>query len=125
MNEDGASGGWAEIVGPCHTASSMARALGWTEAQVLQASEDLRLLAVRTSDGVLLYPAFQLFNGRVVGGLQEVLRVLATGTAGHWTWAQFLNVRLAGGEAQIQGLRAGRLQDVLRDARREAAAWRS
>lgn len=115
--------GWRRIVGPCYTATGVADMLGWDEEQVRKASEDLRLLCVRTSDGVLLYPAFQLHDGHVVDGLQEVLRILRTGTAGRWTWVQFLNVALPGQAPHIQCLREGRLQGVLRDARHEAAAW--
>lgn len=97
--------------------------LGWDEEEVRKASEDLRLLCVRTSDGALLYPAFQLHGGHVVDGLQDVLRILQTGTEGRWTWVQFLNVPIPGEAPNIQGLRDGRLHDVLRNARHEAAAW--
>lgn len=115
--------GWGRIVGPCYTTTGIADTLGWGEEEVRQATEDLRLLCVRTSDGVLLYPAFQLHDGHVVDGLQDVLRILRTGTEGRWTWAQFLNVAVPGEVPHIQGLREGHLQDVLRDARHEAAAW--
>lgn len=123
MSADDISTTWAQIVGPCYTALGMADALGWTEHQVIQAGEDLRLLAMRTSDDLVVYPAFQLHDGRVVDGLQDVLRILRTGTAGRWTWAQFLNVTLPGERAQIEILREGRLDEVLRDARNEAASW--
>lgn len=118
---------WAEIVGPCYTLASMARTLGWTEAEVLEAGHDLRLLMLHTEDGVDLYPAFQLHEGRAVAGLSEVLRVLATGTAAHWTWAQFLNVPLDNENPPrvIDLLRSGRLDDALRRARNDAWAWRS
>lgn len=116
---------WAKIVGPCYTAAGMADVLGWMEDEVAKDGEDLRLLVVRTSDDLDLYPAFQLHGRRVVDGLQDVLRVLRTGTAGRWTWAQFLNVALPGEQGEVDVLRAGRLEDVLRDARLEAAAWSS
>lgn len=123
MTADDRSPTWAKIAGPCYTASGMADTVGWTDDQVIQAGEDLRLLAMRTSDDVVVYPAFQLHDGRVVDGLQDVLRILRTGTAGRWTWAQFLNVPLHGERAQIEILREGRLDKVLRDARNEAASW--
>lgn len=116
---------WAELVGPCYTTVGMAATLGWTEAEVVRAADGLLLLAVRSSDGGFMYPAFQLHGGRVVDGLHEVLRVLRTGTASRWTWAQFLNVAIPGEVRQIENLREGRLEDVLRDARHEASAWRS
>ncbi|MDH5134583.1 MULTISPECIES: antitoxin VbhA family protein [unclassified Microbacterium] len=95
------------------------------ESDVLEAGDDLRLLAVRTSDGVILYPAFQLHQGNVVRGLPDVLLVLRSGTAGDWTWAQFLNVEIPGEPTNVQKIQEGHLDEVLRDARQTAAAWRS
>ncbi|MFJ3473455.1 hypothetical protein ACIPJ1_11010 [Microbacterium maritypicum] len=93
--------------------------------EVARAGEELRLLAVRTSDDVVLYPAFQLHDGGVVDGLTDVLGILRSGTAGRWTWAQFLNVARPGEMPHIHKLREGHLDDVLDAARREAAAWAS
>lgn len=116
---------WAEIVGPCYTVTSMARALGWTEVEVVDAGNDLRLLMLHTDDGIDLCPRFQLQDGEVVEGLQAVLRVLATGTAGRWTWAQWLNVALPDKDPprNITLLYQGRLEEALNDARRDAWAW--
>ncbi|WP_136042445.1 MULTISPECIES: hypothetical protein [unclassified Microbacterium] len=124
---DETSNPWAEIVGPCYTVASMARTLGWTEAEVLAAGESLRLLMLRTSDDVTLFPSFQLIEGKVVEGLTEVLRVLETGTANRWTWAQWLNTELPNEDPSrnIQYLYAGRLDEALRDAEHDAWAWRS
>lgn len=121
---------WAEIIGPCYTSASLARALGWTESEVGAAAASLTILELLTDDGVLLYPAFQVWEGHVVPGLTEVLRVLSTGTQGRWTWAQWLNTRVdddSGDEAlsAIEQLREGQLDDVLRDARHAAWAWSS
>lgn len=57
----------------------MARTLGWTEGDVMAAGEDLRLLMLQTDDGVELFPSFQLQDGVVVEGLQDVLQILQTG----------------------------------------------
>ena len=121
---------WAGIVGLCYRAHSIARELGWPLEQVTTAVAALELLEVTTVEGTLLYPAFQLWNGRVVEGLGEVLQVLSTGTASRWTWAQWLNTPDDDetGEpapSAIEQLRAGQLDDVLRDARHAAAAWSS
>ena len=67
---------WAEIVGPCFTVARFACTLGWTEAEVLQAGRDLQLLMLHTSDDALVFPAFQLHDGKPVAGLAEVLQVL-------------------------------------------------
>ncbi|WP_449407134.1 hypothetical protein [Microbacterium maritypicum] len=121
---------WVEIIGPCHRAASFARALGWTESEVKEAAASLTVLELLTDDGVLLYPAFQVWEGRLVPGLTQVLQVLNTGTKGLWTWAQWLNTRVhdeSGEEAPsaIEQLREGHLDEVLLDARHTAWAWSS
>ncbi|MGV2900116.1 hypothetical protein ACNPM4_00440 [Microbacterium sp. AGC62] len=118
---------WAEIVGPCHTVTSMARTLGWTEAEVMVAGDDLRLLRLRTEDDIFLFPAFQLHDGKVVAGLREVLLVLQTGVNDSWTWAQWLNVALPEVDPprNITRLTEGRLEEALRDARHDAWSWSS
>jgi len=127
MTDDEAPTPWAKIIGPCYTTTSLAGTLGWTEAEVTKAGETLQLLVLETGDGVTLYPAFQLHAGRVVDGLSDVLAVLQTGTASHWTWAEWLNTALADEDVPraIDALRAGRLDEVLRDAERDAWVWRS
>lgn len=121
---------WAGVIGPCYSRASMARALGWTEADVATAATSLTVLELLTEDGALLYPAFQAWDGRVVPGLTEVLHVLNTGTSSRWTWAQWLNTRpddgLGGEEpSAIERLRAGDLDGVLLEARHDAWAWSS
>lgn len=121
---------WAKIVGPCYTAESVGRALGWTSTQVTLAVDSLSLLELETSDGMCLYPSFQIADGRIVDGVGDVLRVLATGTKGRWTWAQWLNTPVDDETRQpapsaIEQLRAGLLDEVLLDAHHTAAAWSS
>lgn len=128
MNDEEPRSPWAETIGPCYTATSVSCALGWTPEVVTAAVESLSLLELETDDGALLYPAFQIVDRRVVDGFSEVLRVLATGTRSSWTWAQWLNAPVdddSGEEAPraIEQLRAGRVDDVLCDARHAAAAW--
>lgn len=119
---------WANIIGPCYTRAAIARALGWTENEVSEAASSLRVLELLTDDDVLLYPAFQVRDGRLVEGLPQALQVLSTGTRGRWTWAQWLNTRLDdenGGElpSAIEQLAAGELEEVLLEARHDAWAW--
>lgn len=121
---------WAEIIGPCFTAASLARELGWAESDVAAAAASLAVLQLRTDEDVLYYPAFQVADGRLAEGLDAVLHVLITGTESRWTWAQWLNVCVddeSGEEAPsaIEQLLNGQLDDVLRDARRAAWAWRN
>lgn len=119
---------WAAIIGPCYTRASLARALGWTEQGVASAAATLSLLEFESIEGTLLYPAFQVWNGRVVDGLAAVLHVLSTGTESRWTWAQWLNTAVDDESGSpmptaIEQLRAGHLDDVLRDARHTARSW--
>ncbi|MFJ4254114.1 hypothetical protein [Microbacterium sp. NPDC090003] len=121
---------WARIVGPCYTSASLARVLRWTETDVTEAAASLRILEVVTNDGAVLYPAFQVADGRVVAGLPEVLQVLSTGTRSRWTWAQWLNGRLKDEDGNklpsaVEQLSAGELDDVLREAHHDAWAWSS
>jgi len=130
MTHDEQPNPWAEIVGPCYTTASIRRTLRWTSAQVAAAVEALSLLELEADDGVRLYPAFQIAEGRVIDGVTDVLRVLSAGTKSTWTWAQWLSTPVddeTGEEAPsaIEQLRAGRIEDVLRDARHAAAAWSS
>lgn len=91
MTKDHEPNPWAEIIGPCYTTASMARALESTEEEVTVVGEPLNLLALETDDGVTLYPSFQLNDGHVVEGLADVLRVFKSGVDSPWTWAQWLN----------------------------------
>lgn len=127
MTDENETNPWAVIVGPCYTVTSMARTLRWTEAEVLIAGDELRLLMLRTDDDVVLFPSFQLHDGKVVEGLTNVLRVLQTGIADSWTWAQWLNVELPDADPprNIDYLYAGRLDEVLRDAKHDAWSWSS
>ena len=119
---------WAEIIGPCYTTASLARALRWTETEVFGAAAALEVLEVETVEGTRLYPAFQVRDGRVIEGLHLVLRELGIGTASRWTWAQWLNSPYDDDSGEpaptaIEQLLAGQLDDVLRDARHAAASW--
>lgn len=121
---------WAQIVGPCYTAESLARALNWSASEVVASATSLTVLELTTNEGVLLYPEFQVWDGRPVDGLGDVLHVLSTGTESRWTWAQWLNTRVDAetGEvapSAIEELREGRLDDVLRNAQHTAWAWNS
>lgn len=117
----------AAVVGPCYTVAGMARTLGWTESEVVEAGNHLRLLMLRTSDGVFLFPAFQVVDGSVVKGLPAVLRILEIGSDAPWMWAQWLNVEWPDGDPprKIQYLYDGRVEEAIRDARQVAWAWNS
>lgn len=127
MTEKDGLNPWAEIVGPCFTTTTLARTMGWTEAEVSEAAEALRLLRLHTDDGKSLFPAFQLHEGDVVEGLQAVLRVLRSGVDDPWTWAQWLNTETYEPHSRrpIEMLGSGQIEQALRDAHHDAWAWRS
>lgn len=117
----------AAVVGPCYTPASMARVLGWTESEVVEAGDHLRMLMLRTSDDVLLFPAFQVVDGKVVRGLPRVLLRLEIGIDSPWMWAQWLNAKWPDADPprKIQYLYDGRVDEAIREARQAAWAWNS
>jgi hypothetical protein len=116
---------WAKIVGPCYTTVSLARELGVGTSAVSRAARELRALRLRTSDGVLLFPAFQLHEGGLMPGLAKVLTELRDGLDDPWTWAQWLVATPPGGtRSHIEDLRAGDIEGVALAARHTAWAWK-
>ncbi|KQQ65400.1 hypothetical protein [Microbacterium sp. Leaf320] len=105
----------------------MARTLVWTEAKVVAAGNDLRLLVLHSDEDIYLCPSFQLQDGNVVEGLQEVLLVLQTGVNSPWTWAQWLNGALPEEDPprNLQRLFEGPLDETIRDAEHVAPEWSS
>jgi len=116
---------WAAIVGPCYTVASFGRTVGVSEAAVLDAATERRVLRLMAADGVDLFPVFQVRDGHVHPQLHSVLEVLRSGVDDPWTWAQWLNTPLDDDITQIEHLWAGHLSEVLRDARHDARAWNS
>lgn len=120
---------WADILGPAYTTDSFAKVLHTTPNDVLADADDQRILRVYAADGVPLYPAFQVSNGVIAPGLQQVLRTLRSGSADPWMWALWLNAEPAptktgdARETHIDRLHAGHLKEVLIAATHTAAAW--
>jgi hypothetical protein len=114
---------WAEIVGPCFTVASFARATGMTEKDVRAGAADLSVLALTTLDGVQILPSFQVRDGRVVPRLRPILETLRGGIDDPWTWAQWLNVDAPGEDCHIDELWAGEFALTLMEARHTAWAW--
>ncbi|RYF44348.1 MAG: hypothetical protein EOO27_43585 [Comamonadaceae bacterium] len=83
---------WPSVVGPCYTAPGIGKSTGMTATEVATATAQLELLALTTSNDVVLYPTFQVVDGAVVVGLGVVLRTLRTGTDSSLMWAQWLRL---------------------------------
>ena len=121
----------ATTIGLCYTAESIARALNHSTDAIDLLVDECRLLALTTADNSVVFPAFQLHNGRMVRGLPPVLRVLRKGIDDPWTWALWLNSLppvvpgIAPGVSRIQQLINGEFDAVLQAAERSARSWRS
>lgn len=120
----------AAAIGPCFTVEGIARALHRSPRAVLALVEDSCLLALTTADDYVVFPAFQLHNGRLVRGVPPVLTALRTGVDDPWAWALWLNSTplvvegIAPGVSRIQQLIDGEAEIVLRAAERTAWSWR-
>src|SRR3954468_15219180 len=81
---------WREL-GPCYSSKGIGRALGGVSRQAVEERRRRRtILALRTSDGVWVYPAFQLdARNQVLAGLPAVLQALEGGLD-DWTIASLL-----------------------------------
>ncbi len=82
---------WEEHLGPMYTWVEAAAALGTVATR--QGINDLarrhRLLALPTSSGRVLYPAFQFRGARTIPGLAELLAELSATGASPWTQASW------------------------------------
>jgi len=124
-------GAWASLIGPCYTAHGIGAVTGLSVDEVIAATAQLDLLAVETSDGVMLYPTFQVVDGAVVSELGQVLRTLRTGFGNSWMWAQWLRSTpppIDGKticRSQIERLVCGDVDGVMLAATHTAWAWRT
>lgn len=121
----------AEAVGPCYTTDSIARVLNYTVEQVDMLVEGCCLLALTTADRHVVFPAFQLHNGRMVRGLPPVLRMLRKGVDDPWSWALWLHSipplveGIPPGASRMAQLIDGEIDRVCTAADRSAESWRS
>lgn len=115
---------WADIVGPCCSWAAMKREVGFDSAMLAKAVDDLRALQLTTSDGVKVFPIWQVSDGALVPGLELVLRELRTGLHHPWTWAQWLSIDLPeDGRSRADALLKGEIYQVVIEARQAATAW--
>jgi hypothetical protein len=102
---------WAEL-GPFYSTTGLARVLGGVSRQAVEERRRRRtVLALRTTDGAWVYPAFQLDGrNRVVAGLPEVLaRFQPTTPDDEWMVAAFITAPQPGlgGATIVDHLRHG------------------
>lgn len=118
---------WPAVIGPCYVDESLRRELRVTGMEVIRAAQERRVLQIVTSDGVNVYPAFQVREHQIVPGLEVVLRELETGSWSALMWTQWLNTPVKRSDGQtrrrIDELAAGHVEALAHEARHTAAAW--
>jgi hypothetical protein len=119
---------WAEL-GPFYSTAGIARVLGGVSRQAIEERRRRRtILALRTTDGAWVYPAFQLDGrNRVVAGVAQVLaRFRPDSPDDEWMVAAFLTADqpALGGRSVVDHLRdGGSVDDVLPLATERADIW--
>jgi hypothetical protein len=119
---------WRDL-GPFYSTTGLARVLGGVSRQAIEERRRRRtILALRTADGVWVYPAFQLDErNRVVRGLPQVLDRFQPRTADdEWMVAAFVAAPQPGLDDRsiVEHLRAGGgLDPVLALADERARRW--
>ncbi|MGI8873076.1 MAG: hypothetical protein ACR2KP_01860 [Egibacteraceae bacterium] len=88
---------WDEIVGPVYRTAQVAAVLGGVSRQaVADRRARGRLLGLRTSDGVWVYPAFQFTGSTVLPGLTDLLGCFDGDSVDGWTLTSWLRSPRAG-----------------------------
>lgn len=117
-------GPWGPAIGPVYRTDQVRALLGGVSRQALNDRVKRNtLLALKTRDGVTVYPAWQFADGQVLPGLAEVLKVFVADEHGEivdsWTLASWLRTGL---DELDGGSVADRLLSGDADAARQAAA---
>jgi hypothetical protein len=117
--------GWNDRIGPFYSTTEVARLLGGISRQeVAERRKRRTLLALKTADDVLVYPAFQFDERhRLLPGLTEVLKAFPDGRVDEWTLAGWLvsPLRSLEGESVRDWLRAGKPPERAVAAAQDAA----
>lgn len=121
MNPDDIAGYFGSL-GPWWDTAEVAAHLKISDEVLREMIDGDQVLAVVFSDGQPYFPAWQFDGGGVVGGLAEVVAVLRTAFVAPETIVAWFRSEVFHGvsETQIDALRSGRPQEVLRDAHRDA-----
>jgi len=103
---------WDDLLGPFYTTAEVSRLLGGCSRQALADRRERRtILALKTADGVLVYPIFQFDeHNQVIAGLAETLQILRGAEVDDWTLAGWLmaSSRALSGRSPVDWLREGR-----------------
>jgi hypothetical protein len=101
---------WGSTIGPVYRQASLADARGHSRQAIADLVKKRRVLALTTSDGHVVIPAFQLDTRlRPLRGLPEVLQILTPDVVDEWMLASWLTAPHAslGGRSVVDYLAAG------------------
>lgn len=123
-------GPWGPAIGPVYRTDQVRALLGGVSRQALNDRvKRSTLLAIKTRDGVTVYPAWQFTDGQVLPGLAEVLKVFTADEHGEivdsWTLASWLRTGLdeLDGGSVADRLLAGDAAAARQAAAHAAARW--
>ena len=124
------TGSWAASVGPVYRTEQVRALLGGVSRQALADRARRRtMLALRTSDGHTVYPAWQFSGRTVLPGCPEVLQCFAPDGHGElvdpWTLASWLRTPLEPGEGRsvAELLAQGEVADAVSLSHSAARRW--
>jgi RNA polymerase sigma-70 factor (ECF subfamily) len=104
--------GWNELLGPFYTEDQLAKLLGASSSRAVASLRDQhKLLALKTADGVFVYPTMQFDHyDHVIENLPAVLELLGASGVDDWTLAGWLVSSMPSleGKSPIEWLREGR-----------------
>lgn len=102
---------WNELVGPFYSGRTMSRLLGGISRKAVAERRQRRtLLGLKTTDGVVVYPVFQLGErNRTLPGFPELLRCFQTDAVDDWTIAGWLTSPMGplSGRSPVEWLQQG------------------
>lgn len=103
---------WNDVIGPFYGTTQVTKLCGGISRQALADRRERRtILGLKTSDGVVVYPAFQFdAKNQILGGLSEVLQSFRGVDVDDWTIAGWLvsPSRNLDGRSVVEWLRQGR-----------------
>jgi hypothetical protein len=104
-------GRWDDALGPFYGTGQVAKILGGISRQAIADRRERRtLLGLKTADGVMVYPTFQLDDrNQVLPGLAEILQAFRASDVDDWTLAGWLvsPSKALRGQSVIQWLKNG------------------
>lgn len=116
----------AQAVGPVYRQSGLAKACGLTRQAVNDWVRNRRVLALTTSDDVVLIPAFQFDRHlRPWRGIDQVLAILTPDVVDEWTLASWLTAPQAtlNGESVIDRIASGDVTSAVKLAEAARRRW--